>query len=391
MNTNQALKEKIIQAAQEIGIDKIGFTTADSFEHLHDSLVEQQAAGHSTGFEHPVLEERLYPQKTFPQAKSIISIALAYPSRIKNPQPQEKDRRRGVFARASWGDDYHDILRDRMKRLIEFIETEVTTATFKPMVDTGELIDVVTAERAGLGFIGRNGLLITKEFGSYVYLGEIVTDLEFTPDERVPFGCGDCMRCVTACPPSALLGDGRINGRICLSYQTQTKGYMPDQYRRQISHVIYGCDICQLVCPYNQGIDSHIHAEMEPDEAVQPELKPLLTISNREFKQQFGHMAGSWRGKKPLQRNAIVALANYRDLTALPKLIEVMEADPRPMIRGTAAWAIGQIQRYYNAVLIECVEEQLAKETDPETIEEMTKAIITLKEKRMPRGQRPQD
>ena len=389
LTTNEALKERIKLAAKEIGIDKIGFTTAEPFDHLHDSLVEQQAAGHSTGFEHPVLEERLYPQKTFPRAKSIISIALAYPSRLNNPQPQEKESRRGAFARASWGVDYHDVLRDRMKKLIEFIESEGTTATFKPMVDTGELIDVVTAERAGLGFIGRNGLLITKEFGSYVYLGEIVTDLEFEPDKRVPFGCGDCMRCVTACPPSALLGDGRINGRICLSYQTQTKGYMPEQYRRQISHVIYGCDICQLVCPYNQGIDSHIHPEMEPDEAVQPELKPFLTITNREFKEQFGHMAGSWRGKKPLQRNAIIALANYRDQTALPKLIEVMEEDPRPMIRGTAAWAIGKIQRYYNQVLVECVEEQLAKETDPETIEEMAQAVITLKEKRLPRGQRP--
>ena len=134
------------------------------------------------------------------------------------------------------------------------------------------------------------------------------------------------MRCITACPPSALLGDGRINGRVCLSYQTQTKGYMKEKYRRQITHVIYGCDICQLVCPYNQGIDSHIHPEMEPTmEEVQPALKPLLTISNKDFKEQFGHMAGSWRGKKPLQRNAIIALANYRDQTALPQLIEVME------------------------------------------------------------------
>ena len=386
---SQTLKEKIKLAAKEIGIDKIGFTTAEPFEHLKESLEEQQAAGHSTGFEHRVLEERLFPEKIFDRPKSIISIALAYPSKLNNPFPQDKENRRGSFARASWGIDYHDILRDRMNKLIDFIKEEASTATFKPMVDTGELIDVATAERAGLGFIGRNGLLITKEFGSYVYLGEIITDLEFEPDERVPFGCGDCMRCITACPPSALLGDGRINGRVCLSYQTQTKGYMEEKYRRQITHVIYGCDICQLVCPYNQGIDSHIHPEMEPTpEEVQPALKPLLTISNKDFKEQFGHMAGSWRGKKPLQRNAIIALANYRDQTALPQLIEVMEEDPRPMIRGTAAWAIGQIQRYKNEALIECVADQLAKETDPETVEEMTKALETLRTKRLPRSMR---
>ena len=384
----QTLKDEIIAAAKSLGIDKIGFTTAEPFDYLKESLLEQQAAGHSTGFEHPVLDERLYPDKIFNQPKSIISIALAYPSRIPNPIPQDRDNRRGMFARASWGTDYHHVLQDRLQKLIAFIKERATTATFKPMVDTGELIDVVTAQRAGLGFIGRNGLLITKEYGSYVYLGEIITDIEFEPDTPMENGCGDCYRCIQACPPSALLGDGRLNGKRCLSYQTQTKGYMPEEYRRKITHVIYGCDICQIVCPYNQGIDSHIHAEMEPEpEIVQPPLKPLITMSNKEFKVTYGHLAGSWRGKKPLQRNAIIALANFRDQTALPLLLEVMEKDPRPVIRGTAAWAIAQIQRYYNEMMIECVAEQLAKETDEETIEEMTKALSVLQAKRLPKGE----
>lgn len=384
----QTLKDEIIAAAKSLGIDKIGFTTAEPFDYLKESLLEQQAAGHSTGFEHPVLDERLYPDKIFNQPKSIISIALAYPSRIPNPIPQDRDNRRGMFARASWGMDYHHVLQDRLQKLIAFIKKRATTATFKPMVDTGELIDVVTAQRAGLGFIGRNGLLITKEYGSYVYLGEIITDIEFEPDTPMENGCGDCYRCIQACPPSALLGDGRLNGKRCLSYQTQTKGYMPEEYRRKITHVIYGCDICQIVCPYNQGIDSHIHAEMEPEpEIVQPPLKPLITMSNKEFKMTYGHLAGSWRGKKPLQRNAIIALANFRDQTALPLLLEVMEKDPRPVIRGTAAWAIAQIQRYYNEMMIECVAEQLAKETDEETIEEMTKALSVLQAKRLPKGE----
>lgn len=382
-------KQRIIQAAKDIGIDKIGFASAEPFDHLEDSLREQKAAGHTTGFEHPVIEDRIYPERIFNKPKTIIAIALAYPSQLKDPLPQEKDKRRGFFSRASWGTDYHHVLRDRMNRLVEVIQNEYADANFKPMVDTGELMDVVTAQRAGLGFIGRNGLLITEEFGSYVYLGEIITDIEFETDEEVAFGCGDCYRCINACPTDALLGDGRMNGRRCLSYQTQTKGYMPAEYRRKITHVIYGCDICQIVCPYNQGKNFHIHPEMEPEpEAVQPLLKPMLTMSNREFKEQFGKMAGSWRGKKPLQRNAIIALANFRDQTALPQLIEVLEEDPRPMIRGTAAWAIGQIQRYYNEALVECVADRLAKETDPETIAEMETALETLRNKRLPRDQR---
>ncbi|MBD3949523.1 tRNA epoxyqueuosine(34) reductase QueG [Tuanshanicoccus lijuaniae] len=387
--TNAQLKADIIEAAKAIGIDKIGFTTAAPFDHLKVSLEEQKAAGRTSGFEHPVIDERLYPELIFNQPKSIISIALAYPSRLKHPAPQDKENRRGMFARASWGIDYHHILRHRMDKLIDFIKERSETATFKPMVDTGELIDVATAQRAGLGFIGKNGLLITEEFGSFVYLGEIITNIEFEPDEPVENGCGDCTRCIDACPTDALMGDGRLNAPRCLSFQTQTKGNLPDEFRRKITHVIYGCDICQLVCPYNQGIDSHIHPEMEPEpESVQPLLKPMLTITNKQFKAQFGHMAGSWRGKKPLQRNAIVALANYRDKTALPLLLEVMETDTRPMIRGTAAWAISQIQRYHNPTMIACVEAQLAKETDAETIAEMSRALNVLKEKRLPRQER---
>lgn len=259
-------------------------------------------------------------------------------------------RNGGCLPRASWGIDYHDILRDRLEKLIQFIKAqaenleEAESWRFAPQVDTGELVDVAVAQRAGLGFIGRNGLLITEEFGSFVYLGEIVTNISFETDEAVPFGCGDCMRCVTACPTKALLGDGRMNAQRCLSYQTQTKGMMPEEYRKKMHNVIYGCDICQLVCPYNRGKDFHFHQEMEPEvETVYPKLQPMLSLSNKAFKNQFGHLSGSWRGKKPLQRNAIIALANLGDRTALPAIWRCATEDVRPVIRGTAYWAIGQL------------------------------------------------
>jgi epoxyqueuosine reductase len=384
MRMSQQLKEKIIQKSKEIGIDKIGFTHAEPFYDLEDKLHAQKEKGYHSGFEHKVIEERIYPEKIFDQPKSIIAIALAYPSKMNRKPPRVKGERRGEFARASWGVDYHDVLRDRMDQLIEYIreEAEDEAIDFKPMVDTGELVDVAVAQRAGLGFIGRNGLLITEEFGSYVYLGEIITNLSFEPDQEVPFGCGDCTRCVDACPTDALLGDGRMNAKRCLSYQTQTKGYMPKEYRRKMGHVIYGCDICQIVCPYNKGVDSHFHEEMEPDpEKTMPLLKPLLTISNKEFKETYGEMAGSWRGKKPLQRNAIIALANYRDRTAIPELLRVVDQDPRPMIRGTAAWAIGTIlQKDPNPEVVSFLEEALNKETDEETVREFEEAIELLKE-----------
>lgn len=376
------IKEKIKDKAYEIGINKIGFTSAEPFYDLEKSIKEQHKKGHQSGFEHKILEERIYPDKIFDNPQSIISIALAYPSRIQSEPPRVRGERRGEFARASWGRDYHFILREYLNELIDFMKEELgTEAHFKPMVDTGELIDVAVAARAGIGFIGRNGLLITKEFGSYVYLGEIITNIPFDPDSLVDYDCGDCMRCIDGCPTQALLGNGEINAQKCLSYQTQTKDYMPEEYRRKMGKVIYGCDICQIVCPYNQGIDFHLHQEMEPEyEKVRPKLEPMLTVSNREFKEQFGDMAGSWRGKKPLQRNAIIALANYRDKSAIPKLLELIETDPRPMIRGTSAWAISKIMsRNPNVQLIDFLEDALEKESEIDTITEFNLAIESLK------------
>lgn len=379
-----SLKEKIIVESKRIGIDKIGFTTAEPFDDLEEKLKKQQELGHHSGFEHKVIEERIYPERIFTNPRSIISIALAYPTKIDDPPPRVKGERRGEFARASWGMDYHDVLRDRMNQLIEYIRQEAgESVTYKPMVDTGELVDVAVAQRAGLGFIGRNGLLITEEFGSYVYLGEIITNLEFSPDSPVPFGCGECTRCVDACPTGALLGDGRMNAQLCLSYQTQTKGMMDEQFRRKMGHVIYGCDICQIVCPYNKGKNFHFHPEMEPEpECIMPKLKPLLTISNRDFKEQFGHMSGSWRGKKPLQRNAIIALGNYRDKSALPDLLRCLEEDVRPVIRGTAAWSIAKIVSARDELVIDFLEEALLKEEDAEAYHEIQQAIETIKSKK---------
>ena len=378
------LKEKIQKKSKELGIDKIGFASAAPFDHLAQGMQESKELGHTTGFEHPILEERIYPEKIFDSPKTIISIALAYPTLPSKKPERVKGERRGAFARASWGEDYHFILSRRMEALIEYIKSEVNQedVAFKPMVDTGELIDVRVAERAGIGFVGKNGLLVTKEFGSYVYLGELITNIEFPVDAPVDYGCGDCTRCVDFCPTNALLGNGKMNAQRCLSYQTQTKGFMPKEYRKKIGHVIYGCDICQQVCPYNKGKDFHLHPEMEPSvEETHPLLKPLVTISNKEFKERFGKMAGSWRGKKPLQRNAIIALANYRDKTAVPLLLKVMKEDMRPVMKGTAAWAVSEIISESSEELIHYFTETLEKARKVEaTTKEETDLVVELEE-----------
>jgi epoxyqueuosine reductase len=367
------LKEDVILYSKEIGIDKIGFTTANTFGEMKNRLLRQQELGYESGFEEKEIEKRVNPDLIFDRPRSIISIALAYPSKLQNAPQSKRGERRGIFCRASWGTDYHVVLRNKLKLLAEFIESKVPNARTQSMVDTGELVDRAVAERAGIGWSGKNCATITPEFGSYVYLGEMITNLPFEPDTPMEDRCGTCNKCVDVCPTGALVQGGQLNAQRCIAFLTQTKGFLPDEFRSKIGNRLYGCDTCQTVCPENKGKDFHFHEEMEPDpELVKPLLKPLLTISNRDFKDKFGHVSGSWRGKKPIQRNAILALAHFKDDTALPDLIHVMKTDPRPVIRGTAAWAIGKIggeEAYQTLIHAHTIEK------DEEVLQEIEKGL----------------
>lgn len=372
MDTEQ-LKQELIAYSKKIGVDKIRFTTADVFQELKERLKQQQENNYQSGFEKGTIEERTEPKKLMPSAQSIIAIALAYPSRLPNAPKSTKEEPRGLFCRASWGMDYHEVLRDRMNKLTAFLSERVEGFTYRSMVDTGELSDRAVAERAGIGFSAKNSFVITPEFGSYVYLGEVITNIPFLPDEAVEDSCGTCTKCIDSCPTGALVQGGQLNAQRCIAYLTQTKDFLPDEFRSKIGNRIYGCDTCQLVCPKNKGMDFHLHEEMEPDpEVVKPLLKPLLKMSNKEFKAKFGLISGSWRGKKPIQRNAILAIAHYKTTSAVPDLIELMEQDPRPVIRGTAAWAIGKIGLPEG---FDAVRKAMDKEQDDQVLEEMRKGL----------------
>lgn len=348
------LKGKIIALSKEIGISKIGFTTADDFSYLEKSLRAAVEEGRSSGFEHKNIEERIQPKLSLASAKTIISIAVAYPRHLSQ-EPQKTAFKRGKISPNSWGLDYHYVMQDKLERLARGIEEVTADFEYKGMVDTGALVDTAVARRAGIGFIGKNGLVISKEYGSYMFLGELITNLEIEPDSPVDYDCGDCNRCVEACPTSCLLGDGTMNARRCLSFQTQDKGMMDVEFRKKIKTVIYGCDICQICCPYNKGIDSPPVVDIDPELAY-PELIPFIELSNKQFKEKFGLIAGSWRGKNILQRNAIIALANANDRSAIPKLLEIIDKKQNPIHVATAIWALGQLVKKPTADLIDFIE-----------------------------------
>ncbi len=368
----ESLKKEIKEAAQTLGIDDIGFATAEPFLFLKSLLQEHRDKGYDSGFEEPDLDKRTIPALREGEAKSIIAIAVAYPSKMDNPPKSEPGERRGILARSAWGRDYHLVLREALERLEAFIRQRVPDAVMESMVDTGVLVDRAVAERAGIGFSGKNCAVISPKWGSWIYLGEMVTNIPFPPDTPVTEGCGTCTKCIDACPTGALVGPGELNAQACISYLTQTKGFLDETYMAKIGNRLYGCDTCQIVCPHNRGKNWDHHEELLPDpEQAKPLLLPILDLSNREFKEKFGSSAAAWRGKKPIQRNAVIALGNFKDASAVPKLSEVLLRDPRPELRGAAAWALGAIG---GAAALAAVELALESEQDEEVAERLRRA-----------------
>ncbi|OAJ75197.1 epoxyqueuosine reductase [Brevibacillus sp. SKDU10] len=375
----QQIKETIQRYAAEIGIDKIGFTSADPFLELKDRLIVHREKGYESGFEEKDIDKRVYPELTLEGARSIIAIAIAYPSKMTNFPKSEPEAYRGILARSAWGLDYHHILRDKLNQLADFIQTLEPEARLDSMVDTGVLSDRAVAERAGIGWVGKNCSIITPEFGSYVYLGEMITNLPLPSDQPIEDQCGDCTLCLDTCPTQALVQGGQLNSQRCVAFLTQVKDEIPEEFREKIGNRLYGCDTCQTVCPKNKGMNFTHHPETLPDpELVKPLLKPLLTIGNKEFKARFGKSAAAWRGKKPIQRNAILGLAHFRDKSAVPDLIELLNKDLRPVIRGTSAWALGRIG---GELAMEALELANLKEQDESVLQEIQKALKKLEGK----------
>ncbi|MEK3884819.1 tRNA epoxyqueuosine(34) reductase QueG [Paenibacillus sp. PL2-23] len=372
----EELKQELKRSARELGIDAIGVASADPFTLLKDRLLRHRELGRESGFEEPDLDKRTDPSLLFDKPKSIIAIAVAYPSKLADPPKSEPGERRGIMSRSAWGEDYHKVLRNRLGRLEEWLLERVPEARVESMVDTGALSDRAVAERAGIGWSAKNTMIMSHELGSWIYLGEMITNLPLPPDEPVTEGCGTCTKCIDACPTDALVGPGELDAKKCISFITQTKGMVSDENMRKIGNRLYGCDTCQIVCPVNRGKNWTQHAELQPDnELAKPLLIPLLTIGNREFQERYGQTSSAWRGKKPIQRNAVIALGNFKDKSAVPDLIGVLKKDPRPVLRGTAAWSLGRIG---GEEAEQALREAQASEQDEEALEAVIAALSML-------------
>jgi epoxyqueuosine reductase len=339
------LKEKIKAKSKHLGFVLAGVTTPDPPPHI-STFERWLAQGRHGSMDYLATERsrtrRADPRHILPECQSILVLATPYsPSPFRGEGPEE----RGQIAAYAQNEDYHDVLPVRMKELIEFIEEQVGgPVPNRWYTDTGPILERDLAQRAGLGWIGKNTCLIHPRHGSYFLLSEILLDLPLEPDPPITTDhCGTCTRCIEACPTGCILPDRTLDARRCISYLTiELKDEIPAELREKIGNWVFGCDICQQVCPWNRFAE-----EGDPAFGKDDPLPPLtgeLLISKQEFNRRFKGSPVKRAKRRGYLRNIAVALGNTGDMYALPVLQQAL-SDEEPLIREHAQWAIEEISR----------------------------------------------
>jgi epoxyqueuosine reductase len=337
-----SLKAWLLEAALEEGCSRAGIAGVSPFSAERQHLLARQRKGPGLPFSGSDILTRTEPARLLPGVKSILSLSFDY--RAPSPGPKPGDMPRGSWSRFARVKDYHQVVAAAMARLVERLQKEKPGARCRACVDTGPLLDRAVARRAGLGFFGKNNCLIHPALGSFTFLGEILLDVPLEPDTPSDSpGCGSCRRCLDACPTGALSAPFHLDYTLCLSYLTQTADFLPPEARPLMGDNLYGCDLCQEACPFNRRRGP---AELLPDflprEDPYPPLLPLLDLGRQGFAARFKDSPLFWRGRSILQRNAIIALGNLEAEEAEVPLGRLLLEDPRPMIRGYSAWALGR-------------------------------------------------
>jgi epoxyqueuosine reductase len=331
-------KDEIVARAKALGFDSCRIAKATGAAHADKfrSWLRDGAAGEMQWLERGA-EKRCHPQEVLPGARSIIVVALNYWQGA-----EAVPRTPGRIARYAWGDDYHEVMLEKLEQLSAFLTH--LGGTQKCYVDTGPILERDHAAGAGIGWHGKSTMLIDPKLGTWFFLGEILTTLDLLADEPQPLRCGSCQRCITACPTGAITEPHRLDARRCISYLTiELKGSIPLELRPLIGDRIYGCDDCLEACPWNRFAVASHEAAFAAGPAIGVQLRDYLALNEVGFRGLFRRSPIKRIKRRGFLRNVCVALGNVGDESDLPAL-ERAAIDPEPLIAEHAAWAIRQIR-----------------------------------------------
>jgi len=290
------MKAMLHKFCSSIQIEYVGIAPIGPYVTLEKILRDQRAKGQYTEFEEICLRKRIDPRMTMPDAQSIVVCLFPY---HLGEQPHAN------VAKYAYSVDYHQIVKEKLEQVASHLMMHIPEFSYEIFVDTGPLVDRYLAYLAGLGFYGLNNHIISDKYGSYVVIGYILTNYPFVHDEPVAHTCMQCGRCVTACPGQAIMGDFSINPQKCRSYLTQKKGELTETEISIVSKnsLLFGCDICQDVCPHNQHSAITMMKEFRDHTIASLDCDEVMAMSNKEFMRRYGNRAFSWRGRKVIMRN----------------------------------------------------------------------------------------
>jgi epoxyqueuosine reductase len=339
------LAERVRDLAREAGFDLVGVAGASAPPELA-FFAEWVGRGHAgeMGYLTSQVAKRGDLRVAFPWARSVICVGLQYDT--PHPYSTEAPPERGWISRYAWGDDYHDVMQAMLERVVDRLRSEVPSFEARIYVDTGPLVERAWAAAAGLGAWGKNTCLLHPEHGSWFFLGEIVTDLELAPEAPRADMCGSCTACLEACPTGALPAPYVLDARRCISYLTiELKGPIPEAQREDVGRHVFGCDICQDVCPWNRRRRHRGGDPFEPrPDGVAPELAPLAALGDEAFRERFRRSPVKRAKRRGLLRNVAVALGNGGD-PAHRSVLERLSRDQDPVVREHAEWALVRLDR----------------------------------------------
>jgi len=367
----QTIKRAAVQTALRCGAADARVAPADADPATYEALRASFARGDlaTWRYDESYARAAATPERLLEGAQAVICVAVPY----RRPSPPDAAMR-GRVSTYAWSGDYHRRVRAILRDVARVIDEAAGACASAIVCDTKPFAERAFAARAGLSWTGRNTNAIHPRFGSFVFLGEVVTTLPLPHDPPLRKSCGSCRCCIPACPTGALRGDYTIDATRCISDLTQRKDAIPRALRPLIGTWVWGCDLCQTACPPNRRAPmaaDNANAPVE-DGVASPPLRSLLRMRNSDFKRLYARTAMGWRGPALLRRNAAVALGNSGDRSAIPALIDALQNDAHPLVRGHAAWALGRLGSHR---AVEALRSALESDADASVLEEVRAAL----------------